>query len=102
VIRSAPLQKPSRRRRGVPAADAANAPPSAPIVDALRAWRLEEARQRAIAPFVIMHDRTLLAIASSLPRSVDELSLLPGIGPAKLASYGEAILKIVESAKCEV
>ena len=82
--------------------DAVQATTLAPAVDALRAWRLEEARQRGIAPFVILHDRTLLAIASALPQSADELSRIAGIGPAKLAAYGEAILEIVESGKFKV
>ena len=71
--------------------------PVGALVEALRAWRIEEARQRAIPPFVILHDRTLLAIASALPRSMAELEEVPGIGPAKLASYGEVILSVVKS-----
>lgn len=67
------------------------------VVEALRAWRLDQARQRAIAPFVIMHDRTLAAIATSLPRSIAELHAVPGIGSAKLAAYGDAILSVVAS-----
>jgi len=97
VVRSASLSK-RARRRVTGQASTPSTPPSAPVVDGLRAWRLEEARQRGIAPFVILHDRTLLAIAASLPRSTNELSVLPGIGPAKLASYGEAILSIVSTA----
>jgi superfamily II DNA helicase RecQ len=65
------------------------------IVHALREWRRDEARERSVPPFVVMHDRTLEAIASNLPRSLDELSEVPGIGPAKLSAYGEAILSIV-------
>ena len=68
-------------------------------MEALRAWRLDEARRNAIAPFVILHDRTLLAIASVLPRTTDDLLAIPGIGPAKLASYGDAILRIVEGTR---
>jgi ATP-dependent DNA helicase RecQ len=75
----------------------ADAQPLDSVVDALRAWRLEEARRRAIAPFVILHDRTLVAIATSLPRSMAELHSVPGIGPAKLTAYGEAILAVVAS-----
>jgi ATP-dependent DNA helicase RecQ len=73
----------------------AEAKPLDTVVEALRAWRLEQARRRAIAPFVILHDRTLAAIATSLPRSAAELHAIPGIGPAKLAAYGDAILAVV-------
>jgi ATP-dependent DNA helicase RecQ len=68
------------------------------VVEALRAWRLDQARRRAIAPFIILHDRTLAAIATSLPRSIAQLRAVPGIGPAKLAAYGDAILSVVGSA----
>jgi ATP-dependent DNA helicase RecQ len=69
----------------------------ADVVEALRAWRLAEARRRAIAPFVILHDRTLNAIATALPRSSAELEAIPGIGPAKLAAYGEEILSVIRA-----
>jgi len=106
-----------RRTRGMRRLDAgrrtatvgAVSPPSsrpdpavnAPVVEALRAWRLEEARRRAIAPFVILHDRTLAAIAAALPRSPAELEAISGIGSAKLAAYGDAILSVVGSAALE-
>ncbi|MBI2834592.1 MAG: ATP-dependent DNA helicase RecQ [Acidobacteria bacterium] len=67
------------------------------VVEALRAWRLSEARRRAVAPFVILHDRTLTAIATSLPRSMADLQAVRGIGPAKLSTYGDAILSMVAS-----
>jgi len=70
----------------------------APLVEALRAWRLGEARQRAVAPFVILHERTLLAIAAVQPRSIDQLLDVPGIGQAKAATHGEAILAVVAAA----
>src|SRR5262249_39713925 len=65
------------------------------IFEALRQWRRDEARERSVPPFVVMHDRTLEAIASNMPRSLDELAGVPGIGPAKLSAYGEAILSVV-------
>ena len=65
------------------------------VFEALRSWRLDQARQRAVAPFVIMHDRTIEAIAASLPRSMADLGDVPGIGPAKLSAYGDAILSLV-------
>jgi ATP-dependent DNA helicase RecQ len=69
------------------------------IFEALREWRRDEARGRSVPPFVVMHDRTLEAIASNLPRSLDELAEVPGIGPAKLSAYGEAILSVVTSVR---
>jgi ATP-dependent DNA helicase RecQ len=72
-------------------------PPDAPVIRALRHWRRAEAARRAVAPFVILHDRTLVAIAASSPRSRAALGLVPGVGPSKLAEYGDAILSIIAS-----
>jgi ATP-dependent DNA helicase RecQ len=44
---------------------------------------------------VVFHDRTLVAIAERRPTGLDELAGLTGIGNAKLASYGEAVLEVV-------
>ena len=95
---SAPRGKRRRLRQEETGDGESSAVPLTPVVDALRAWRLDEARRNSIAPFVILHDRTLLAIASMLPQSSDDLLAIPGIGPAKLATYGEAILSIVATA----
>jgi ATP-dependent DNA helicase RecQ len=95
-IRSADRPMPGR----APAGDR-DRPPDAPhegVVGALRAWRSEEARRRAVPPFVILHDRTLFAIAASLPGSVEELGSVPGIGARKIDVYGDAILAAVASA----
>ena len=70
-------------------------PPDEATVVALREWRSAEARRRAIAPFIILHDRTLLAIAAARPQSVAELLAVPGVGPGKAGEYGEAIVALV-------
>jgi len=70
---------------------------AAGVSDALRTWRIEQARRRGVPPYVVLHDRTLDAIVSSLPSSRHELLDLPGIGPAKLDAYGDAILALVAS-----
>jgi DNA helicase II / ATP-dependent DNA helicase PcrA len=66
-----------------------------PIFEALRAWRLERARADGMPPYVIAHDATLAAIAAASPRTLDELALVPGIGPAKLEKYGREIVAVV-------
>ena len=50
-----------------------------------------------MAPFIILHDRTLLAIAAALPHTQEELLDVPGIGPGKQAEYGDAIISVVAS-----
>jgi ATP-dependent DNA helicase RecQ len=94
-------KKPSKRsrkaRRGASEYPGTGAEPSAGLLEALRRWRREEASRRAIAPFIILHDRTLAAIASVFPASLDALSEVPGIGPGKLAEYGNAIVAVVRN-----
>jgi ATP-dependent DNA helicase RecQ len=92
---------PQRGSRG-PARDDAvtespEIPPDQATVTALREWRLAEARRLAIAPFIILHDRTLMAIAAARPQSTDELLAVPGIGPGKAAEYGDAIISVVRA-----
>ena len=77
------------------ASGATGRPPDQATVAALREWRLAEARRRAIAPFIILHDRTLMAIAAARPQSTAQLLDVPGIGPGKAAEYGEAIVSLI-------
>ena len=66
-----------------------------PAGERLRAWRLERAREDGVPPYVVFHDTVLHAIAAAQPRSLGELSEIPGIGPAKLERYGDAILAVL-------
>ena len=65
------------------------------LLTALKTWRRREAQERAVPPYVVFHDRTLSAIAALRPRSLDGLAEVPGIGPAKLAAYGKALLALI-------
>ncbi|MCL2785318.1 MAG: DNA helicase RecQ [Propionibacteriaceae bacterium] len=67
------------------------------LFQALRQWRLAQAKARGVAPFVIFHDATLKAIAAKKPRTLEELSTISGVGETKLASYGEAILNACQA-----
>jgi len=61
----------------------------------LKAWRLETARENGVPAYVVFHDSTLLAIASSAPSSAADLLAVPGVGPAKLERYGDALLTVL-------
>jgi ATP-dependent DNA helicase RecQ len=63
--------------------------------EALRAWRLEEARRQELPPYVIFHDSTLIEIARRRPVALSALADIPGIGRSKLERYGSAVVGIV-------
>jgi DNA helicase-2/ATP-dependent DNA helicase PcrA len=66
--------------------------------EALRAWRLEQAREADVPAFVVFTDATLTAIAEAKPSSLNELSQVAGVGRAKLERYGEAVLELIRGA----
>jgi len=62
----------------------------------LREWRTARSRERAVPAYVVLPDRTLVEIAARMPRSDAELLSIPGVGPAKLALYGEQLLQLLD------
>jgi ATP-dependent DNA helicase RecQ len=68
------------------------------LFEALRGWRLEQARTQGVPAYVILHDRTLAAIAQSRPASLAALARVDGIGATKLERYGEAIVALTRGA----
>jgi len=68
------------------------------LVEALRQMRLRRARAEGLPAYVVFHDKTLVAIAAVRPRTLADLAAIPGVGPAKLARYGEEILKLLRHA----
>ena len=66
-----------------------------PLWQALKAKRMELAREQGVPPYVIFHDSTLLEILKHRPGSLNELGQISGIGQAKLARYGDAFLQVV-------
>jgi ATP-dependent DNA helicase RecQ len=62
---------------------------------ALRALRLQLARDQGVPPYVVFHDATLVAMVERRPRSLSELAALPGVGERKLAAFGEQFLGVI-------
>jgi ATP-dependent DNA helicase RecQ len=92
--RAGPRRRPARG--GALAAaepDPADADPE--LLARLKSWRTEEARRKSVPPYVIFHDRTLAAVAVARPGTTEELARIKGVGPAKLESYGEALLRLM-------
>ena len=61
----------------------------------LRAWRREVSIEAAVPAYVVFDDRTLRELASRNPTSPAALATVPGVGPAKLARYGDAVLDVL-------
>jgi ATP-dependent DNA helicase RecQ len=69
----------------------------AALLQRLKAWRLEQAREQSVPPYVVFHDATLAAIAATSPRSLEELAAIGGIGAKKLERYGIALLELLRT-----
>jgi len=67
-----------------------------PLWLALKAKRLELAREQGVPPYVIFHDSTLMDMLSRRPATLDEMAQVSGIGQAKLARYGEEFLSVLK------
>ena len=67
------------------------------LLKALKEWRRDESRRCGVPAYVIFHDRTLAGIAAACPRSTPELLSVSGVGPAKVANHGEAVLAVVKA-----
>lgn len=88
--------------RGVPPPPRPTSPPPpdvAPgdraVFEALRSWRAGLARGALTPVRVIASDETLKALAAHRPATLAELAAIPGLGPSKVARYGEALLDLV-------
>ena len=75
--------------------EAALPAPPANVVDALKAWRLKEARRRRVPAFTVLTNKTLEALARDQPKDEAALLQVKGIGPTLVKKYGAAILKIL-------
>ena len=60
----------------------------------IREWRAAEAKRLRVPAYVVLHDRTIVALASARPRNPRELLGIDGIGAAKAERFGEEILRL--------
>ena len=86
--KSAPATGVSKRVRSEGAGGAGS------VIEALKAWRLEEARHRRVPAFRILTDRVLFAIADEQPGSVDALRRIAGVGPKIVEAYGPTLVAL--------
>jgi ATP-dependent DNA helicase RecQ len=91
-----PRQPERAKERGQPAAARLTTVEEGARFEKLRAWRMVRARERVVPAYVVLPDRTLVDIASRMPRNESELLAIAGVGPAKLALYGQELLQLLD------
>lgn len=68
------------------------------LAQALVDWRREKYQKDNVPAFMILHQKTLLAIADLAPTTKEELLSVKGFGKSKCEKYGEEILEIIRTA----
>ena len=71
--------------------DEAAEPEAAAMFQRLRQWRWDQSQAEEVRPFRVFSDAVLRELARRRPVTDEALLAVPGIGPAKLAAYGEAL-----------
>jgi len=104
IAQSKPVAKKPRKTRGsertpVPAAEPLPPPSSEEeaLFVALKALRRHIADARRMPAYIVFSDATLIAMAERRPQTEDELLAISGVGPRKLAAYGEAFLELLRA-----
>jgi ATP-dependent DNA helicase RecQ len=69
------------------------------LMDFLREWRRNKAKEKGVAAFIVLHDSTLEALCRVQPATLDQLLRVSGIGESKAELYGQEILNALQSFK---
>lgn len=97
--RAVQLRRPATRKPApakvsrMPVSDLA--PADEALIQLLRKWRADTAREQAVPAYVILHDRTLRELAEVRPTSRGLLVGITGMGAAKIEHYGEELLALI-------
>lgn len=66
------------------------------ILDSLKLWRTEKAREKSLPVYLIATNKELLSIAKYKPVKKEELLDIKGFGKYKIENYGEEIIEILD------
>ena len=69
------------------------------LLDFLREWRRNKAKEKGLAAFLVLHDATLEALCNVQPQTREQLFAVSGIGESKAQLYGQEILYALERFK---
>jgi ATP-dependent DNA helicase RecQ len=84
--------------RPVPVAATAAPPPDGELFQRLRALRRSLADAEGVPAYIVFSDAVLARMAAERPTDEAGLLAVAGVGPAKLARYGEVFLRLLREA----
>ena len=67
------------------------------ILDSLKLWRTEKAKNQKLPVYFIATNQELRSIAKYKPGKKEQLREIKGFGKHKIENYGEEIIEILES-----
>lgn len=65
------------------------------LFERLRSRRAEIAKEVAMPPYVIAHDKTLIDMVRKRPHSSEALLSVHGMGPSRVEQYGAKFLSVL-------
>lgn len=71
--------------------------PDPTVLQVLREWRQQRAREDQVPPWVVMTNGLMEQIATLRPTTEDELLALKGMGPGRMWRYGSDLLALMDS-----
>ncbi|MEM7189865.1 MAG: DNA helicase RecQ [Pseudomonadota bacterium] len=99
-ITTVPAATRKRQRRSQGKA-AELAPADEQLFIRLKELRLQLAQERRVPPYVIFHDRTLIAMASTRPTSIGDFLALPGVGEKKAEKFAAPFMAVLAEAPAD-
>jgi ATP-dependent DNA helicase RecQ len=78
-----------------PEEERASTPEEADLFERLRAWRRVVANKQNLPPYIIFHDKTLMAIARARPQSEEAFLGIRGVGRSHFEKYGSELFELI-------
>jgi ATP-dependent DNA helicase RecQ len=73
----------------------------APLLSALKAKRRALAEAARVPAYIVFNDRTLIEMAETRPKTLDDMARIGGIGATKLERYGREFLNVITGEAAE-
>ncbi|MGK5092737.1 HRDC domain-containing protein [Deltaproteobacteria bacterium TL4] len=66
-----------------------------PLFETLREWRKAQSEREGIPHYIVLKNQQLVDLVKQRPTTLAQLQTISGIGSAKSAKYGEALLTLL-------